>query len=87
MKKLIVLLVYLENDIYNNNQDRVSKVEEKPDLHILYGNSSWETSGDRKVHGWQNHHAGHVHLDDVSFKFGIFKETCDCVDDVYEDCW
>ena len=59
----IVSLVYLEDDINHNNHHRVGKVEEKPDLNVLYGSSNGQAVGHRDLDGGQDHHAGDVHSD------------------------
>ena len=51
---------HLEENIDNDDEDRVGEVEEEPDLHWLDVGGAGEAGGDREVDRGQHHHAGDV---------------------------
>ena len=50
----------LQENIDEDDEDRVGEVEQQPDLHRLDVSSAWEAGGHREVDGGQDHHAGDV---------------------------
>ena len=76
--------VYLKDYIYHYDNDRVSKVEKKPDLNVLDGGSNGKAVGYRDVDGGQDHHAGDVDSDHKIII--VFPVICDLVDKVHQDC-
>ena len=55
-----MFVVYLNANIDSNDEDRIDKGEEKPDLHWLDCGGGGQTGGEREVDGGQHHHAGDV---------------------------
>ena len=76
---------HLEENIDNDDEDRVGEVEEEPDLHWLDVGGAGETGGHWEIYGGQDHHAGHV--DGVYHaEFVVSSDVVGgLVDDVHQD--
>ena len=76
---------HLQQNIDNDDEDRVGEVEEEPDLHWLDVGGAGEAGGDREVDRGQDHHAGDV--DGVDHAELVFTSDVvgGLVDDVHQD--
>ena len=78
------MFLCLNKGLSNYNEERIGQTEEKPNFHKLDVSCGGETVGEGNVHGGEDHHAGHVHLDDVSLEVSILEIVGYRVDDVHE---
>ena len=58
-----ILIIYLHWNIDQNNHERISQVEEEPDLDRFDVRSAGQGGGHREVDGGQHHHTGDVDSD------------------------
>ena len=76
---------HLEENIDNDDEDRVGEVEEEPDLHWLDVSRVGEAGGDREVDRGQDHHTGYVDGDDPAVLVISSDVVGGLVDDVHQD--
>ena len=85
--KMPISKSHLQQNIDNDDEDRVGEVEEEPDLHWLDVSSAGEAGGHREVDRGQDHHAGDVDGVDQAELVFTSDVVGGLVDDVHEDSW
>ena len=78
---------HLQQNIDNDDEDRVGEVEEEPDLHWLDVSSAGKAGGHREIDRGQDHHAGDVDSVDQAVLVLSGDVVGGLVDDVHQDGW
>ena len=77
--------MYLHDNICQDDQDWIRKVEQQPDLYWFDVGCAGQGGGDGHVDGGEHHHARDVHRDD-QVMLGVPGDVVDgLVDDVHQE--
>ena len=73
--------MYLKENVWEYDQDRVGQIEDEPDLDRLDVGGAGEAGGHGDVEGGEDHHAGDAEVRD-EFRNTVVLSLLDCVDQV-----
>ena len=81
----LLWMSYLDDDIWDDDQERPEEVEKEPEFYRLDVQCDWEAGGDREVDWGQDHHAGDVDGVDHAVLVLAADVVRGLVDDVHQD--